>query len=390
MSGYPQFKMLDTKHGLMSITVTVDGVTEELHLLRNNMLVAVTPDENGNTRIYDTVEDYPFKVAYCGLVKDDYCPHGHGTRLYNEDSPLQKYVGDFSEGILAGNGVMSYKDGTVADGTFHCEEGITVFCGKKMFPNGDVVFGEWQNDKLEDVAKVDFADGRRIFGAKRQNGCRLLTGEFYLPGKGTFSGTIKMDFFEPYNGTIHFLGGRVYTGDCCFLGERCFCIHGKGKMTLTDGSSYSGRWVLNEIDTNAYGKLTLVGELSGEICGLPTHCGLMRQYLRCEKFSVCGSEVAEEQEESEAAEEPEEEEPEEDESETTEEHVPANQVRYHYEYDPDDAGYERAREDWGENAARKEGLERLAKKEERKKERIAASLAIASLILRESKQHNSV
>ena len=403
--------MLDTKHGLMSMTVTRDGVTEELHLLRNNMLVEVAPDENGDVKIYDTVEDYPSKVAYCGQVKDDYCPHGHGTRLYNEDSPLQKYVGEFSEGILGGNGVMSYKDGTVADGTFRCEEGITVFCGKKTFPNGDVVFGEWENDKLEDVTKVDFADGRRIFGAKRQNGCRLLTGEFYLPGKGTFSGTIKMDFFEPYNGTIHFLGGRVYTGDCCFLGERCFCIHGKGKMTLTDGSSYSGRWVLNVIDTNAYGKLTLVGQLSGEICGLPTHSGLMRQYLRCEKFSVCGSEVAEE---SEAAEEqdPEEEsedaeqqDPEEkgevaeeqqqdpeEESEAAEQHkrawnfelpvttTTANQARYHYDYDPDDEGYARARADWGENAARKEGLERLAKKEQRKKEKL----------LRESAPRDSV
>jgi hypothetical protein len=361
------------------------------------MLVAVTPDENGNTRIYDTLEDYPSKVAYCGQVKDDYCPHGHGTRLYNEDSRLQKYVGEISQGNWNGIGVLTYKDGTVVDGTFHCEDGITVFCGKKTFPNGDVVFGEWENDKLEYVTAVDFADGRKLTDGKRQNGCRLLTGKLYLPGKGTFTGTIKIDFFEPYNGTIHLLDGRVYTGDCCFLGERCFCIHGKGKMTLTDGSSYSGRWVLNEIDTNAYGKLTLVGQLSGEICGLPTHSGLMRQYLRCEKFSVCGSEVAvesenaEEQEQEEESEAAEKQQQEAEEGEVAQEHEPdwnfdlpvttpaANQARYHYDYDPDDQGYARAREDWGENAARKEGLERLAKKEKRKKERL----------LRESTQRDS-
>jgi hypothetical protein len=419
MSAYLQFKMLDTTPGRISITVTVDGVVEELHLLRTNMLVAVNPDEDGNIKIYDTVEDYPSKLSYFGQANDLHCPHGRGTIFYDDSHTVhQKYVGEISQGNWNGIGVLTYKDGTVADGTFQSNE----FRGKKTFPNGDVVFGQWFDDKLEYVTAVDFADGRKLTDGKRDYCNRLLTGKLYLPGKGTFTGTIKIDFFEPYNGTIHLLDGRVYTGDCCFLGDSCFscfCIHGRGKMTLTDGSSYSGQWYRNEINGETYGKLALVGEDSGEICGQLNCSRLMQRYLRYGKFSGWVDKVTEDPRdgESEHAEGPEEA-PEEHDGESehaeddyglcdlapleefTEEReddsprayalieeedepdcyqlpvtsLPPKQASYHY--DPDNEGYAQAREDWGENAARKEGLERLAKKEERR-------------LLRESSQRHS-
>jgi hypothetical protein len=367
-----------------------DGVVEELHLLRNNSLVVVTPDEDGNIKIYDTVEDYPSKLSYCGQVNDLHCPHGRGTIFYDASQTiLQKYVGEISQGNWNGIGVLTYKDGTVADGTFHWEDESNEFRGKKTFPNGDVVFGEWFDDKLEYVSKVDFADGRKLTDGKSHDDRRLLICKLYLPGRGIFTGTIRIDFFEPCNGTIHLLDGRVYTGDSCFLDDTSFfCIHGRGKMTLTDGSSYSGEWYRNEIHSEAYGKLALVGELSGEICGHLNHCGLMQRYLRQDKFSGWVTKHAQEQEE-------------EDESEVAEDNydewlekrnrnaegyeeeeifepVASKQTntRYHYDYDPDDEGYAQAREHWGENAARKEGLERLAKKEQDRE-------------LRESTQHDS-
>uniref|UniRef100_A0A6C0BCI1 MORN repeat-containing protein n=1 Tax=viral metagenome TaxID=1070528 RepID=A0A6C0BCI1_9ZZZZ len=277
------------------IIVKMDKLIE-FHILPTGKVVLSMLGIKNAYKIYNTMKDYPDNVSYVGSINTEtYEPDGCGMFNYKNDksSKYETYAGGVSNGRWYGNGVLTWKNGAIEEGIFDNE----MFRGTQTLANGDVIVGEWHNNTLEFVTSADFADGRKLFDTVLHDDFHFVTGKLFIPKCGTFTGTIRKRCFEPYHGTMEYLDGRVYEGSCGYTREFHFiCINGCGKMTLPDGTSYSGKWSHNQIVYETPGTLSIDGT---EVSGLPLRLREMNKYMMCDAFSGWNHPVKEEQEQEE-------------------------------------------------------------------------------------------
>jgi hypothetical protein len=266
------------------IVMTIDSETgTDLYILPSGKVITI---ENGfgKDKLYNELEDYPHKIAYCGDINiQTYEPEGEGKFLYYNDHKLS-YVGSVSNGERRGKGTLTYRNGLIEKGWF---EGTT-FNGTQTHNCGTTITGFWENDTLEDVTRVSFPDGRSITETKpHESDARFFVGRLFYPKVGVFVGNIWKKGLEPCNGTMSFLDGRTYTGQCRNGGPSENRVHfnanGMGKMVLADGTSYDGKWVRGIVCDNFRGTLRLYGENAGSITGHP-HVGVMAKYFSRDDF----------------------------------------------------------------------------------------------------------
>jgi len=269
-------------HGV--IAMMLDDETEMF--ICPNGKVFTKKQHDSRYMMYNQYDHFPNKLAYCGDVNLDFKPHGQGKFLFYADNEYLTYVGDAEDGQIRGEGILTWRNGTVAEGIFD----RNYFEGKRTYPNGDVLVGMWTNDVLDMLKTADFADGRKIYNTVHGLMKHFIAATMILPDVGNFVGQIWNTSLQPYRGTMPYLEGRIYEGefDCNHL------MHGNGKMTLPTGVSYAGKWQNGYICILVPGILTLIGEHQGEIRGHPT-VGLMAEHLTMDDFSYKKVEKVEEE-----------------------------------------------------------------------------------------------
>lgn len=278
-------------NGVIKITTAIEEEHDaQLYILPSGSVVVHTASEQFD-KMYESLANYPEKVAYIGEINQEtYVPEGRGTIYYHDSLFYTQYQGDVVNGQARGAGKLEYKNGTVEEGVFDGAD----FRGTKTYPPGNVIRGHWYSDEICMIDTADFTDGRKLFKTKEHESRHFIHGTLLMPGQGTFVGEIWMKSFEPYKGTMTFWDGKVYTGECQCLKhtQYGFNLQGKGTMTLPDGTSYSGEWHMGEIDYEYPGTLTFVGNMAGKITGYPTR-GIMSTHLVPQLFSYIIPSLAE-------------------------------------------------------------------------------------------------
>ena len=132
-------------------------------------------------------------VGFAECIEGD-CYNGHGTSTYADGE--NKYLGEFKDGAMHGQGTFTGANGNKYIGEF--EDSYMHGQGKYIYANGDIYVGEYV--------------------ANERNG----------------------------QGTHIYANGDIYAGEY-FWNERT----GEGTYTFADGSIKSGLWFKDELITNA-------------------------------------------------------------------------------------------------------------------------------------------
>ncbi|MCB0661157.1 MAG: caspase family protein [Saprospiraceae bacterium] len=141
------------------------------------------------------------------------CFTGRGTYLYPSGA---KYVGQFKNGFIHGNGTLYFSTGHIYVGewAYQFREGT----GKFTYANGDEYNGQFKKSKFDGRGTMQYHNGDSYTGAWKNS----------LPnGVGTYT----------------FSSGERYEGD--FKNGQ---FDGQGTMSYDDGSKYIGTWKKNEKD----------------------------------------------------------------------------------------------------------------------------------------------
>ena len=113
-----------SKNGV--IIVKMDELIE-LHILPTGKVVLSMLGIKNAYKIYNTMEDYPDNVSYVGGINTEtYEPDREGMFNYKKDksSNYETYAGGVSNGRWHGNGVLTWKNGAIEQGTFY----MKIFC----------------------------------------------------------------------------------------------------------------------------------------------------------------------------------------------------------------------------------------------------------------------
>ena len=94
-----------------------------------------------------------FGLSACGSTS--YFHNCFGTRTYADG---HKYVGDFKNSKITGQGTYTYPNGNKYVGGF--KNSLSEGFGSFTFANGKKYVGEWKNNKLNGYAIKYYADGR--------------------------------------------------------------------------------------------------------------------------------------------------------------------------------------------------------------------------------------
>ena len=157
------------------------------------------------------------------------CKTGKGTYLYPSGA---KYVGDFKDGKIHGEGLLIFSNGNRYVGQW--ENQFRQGKGKMTFANGDVYKGNFNESKFYGNGTMEFKKGDKYvgeWGNDLQNG----KGIYYYKSGNKYEG--------------HFKNGK---------------LHGEGTMNYKDGNKYVGHWENNYKD----GQGTFFKADGSEITGL--------------------------------------------------------------------------------------------------------------------------
>ena len=157
------------------------------------------------------------------------CKTGKGTYLYPSGA---KYVGDFKDGKIHGEGLLVFSNGNRYVGQW--ENQFRQGKGKMTFANGDVYKGNFNESKFYGNGTMEFKKGDKYVGE---------WGNDLQNGKGTY----------------YYKSGNKYEGH--FKNGK---LHGEGTMNYKDGNKYVGHWENNYKD----GQGTFFKANGTEITGL--------------------------------------------------------------------------------------------------------------------------
>jgi hypothetical protein len=149
--------------------------------------------------------------VYEGEYGPDKKRNGQGTYTYKteEDSPENKYAGEWKNGLKCGLGTATYPDGSRYQGQFN--DGVYHGQGSYIYPNGDVYSGEWVNGKKNGSGTYLFKSSDSYFKGKWKSG-EIVVGSWVHKDGTVWDGTFENGRPCGY-GTFSFKNGNVQTGE---------------------------------------------------------------------------------------------------------------------------------------------------------------------------------
>lgn len=173
---------------------------------------------------------------YDGGVDENQHPHGKGIITYYK--PNTKIVdgsieANFNHGVIVGDTLVDYKDGTKYLGGYDMNSGHRIGRGTLYYANGDRYEGEWKENAKHGKGTMYFSNGAKYIGDWFKNS---MEGKcvFYYKNGNVYEGEVHNDNFTG-KGKLKQTNGNIYEGD--FLND---APHGKGVFNFADGSKYVG------------------------------------------------------------------------------------------------------------------------------------------------------
>jgi len=143
---------------------------------------------------------------------------------------VQKIEAEWDMNCITGKASIKYFDGSRYFGIVdivmrRCEHGIF------FYPDGTMISGEWDRDKLIEKKMLMTKDKRRIvFNCKGT--CRI-----HYPDKSVYYGEYDNQYRPCGRGKMKYGDGRIYNGSW-WAGQK----HGQGMMIQTNRDYYHGSW----------------------------------------------------------------------------------------------------------------------------------------------------
>jgi len=144
-----------------------------------------------------------------------------------------KYVGEFKDGKLNGQGTYTFADGRKYVGEF--KDGNYNGQGTHTFPDGGKYVGEFKDGKFNGQGTLTFPNGEKYLGEFKDgkyNGQGTLT----FPDGEKYVGEYRDDKRNG-QGTLTFPDGGKYVGE--FKDGK---LNGQGTYTFADGEKWVGAW----------------------------------------------------------------------------------------------------------------------------------------------------
>jgi len=172
---------------------------------------------------------FPIWLIAQNCIKGD-CENGYGTCVYPSGA---KYVGDFRNGKLQGEGILYFSDGRKYIGNW--ENQYRQGEGRMVFPNGDEYFGDFHHNQFHGEGAMVYASGNRYEG-EWARGLPEGNGTFFYANGDRYEGLFVEGQCEG-KGTLYFAEGGRYTG-----GWRNNRRHGDGVLITASGKRLEGEW----------------------------------------------------------------------------------------------------------------------------------------------------
>ena len=238
-----------------------------------------------NKRVRMRFESYFTKKQTSNLPK---CPTSHQEKWHNCIGELKvtlgKYVGEFKNNKVSGQGKLFYDDGGLYDGEWLSNK----FNGYgTLKTNGYVYRGQFLNDVVDGIGVMELSSGSKYDGQFKkglfhgtgtylwkngnkylgqfENGKRTGEGKFIFANGASYSGTFKNSKYDGY-GVYTWKDGTTYTGEhknglANGFGTRKWSLnskwsgdkyvgnfkddkrHGSGKYIYKDGTIEKGTWI---------------------------------------------------------------------------------------------------------------------------------------------------
>lgn len=154
------------------------------------------------------------------------------------------YVGNFVDGVCSGKGKVTWKDGSYYEGEYI--DGLRNGSGTYVWANGNKYTGNWVNNKREGQGTMTYSDGE--YTGQWENDKRNGYGYQTLKNGNSYLGYFVDDLYDG-QGTYSWANSNKYVGNFS-KGIRT----GKGTFYYADGSIYEGDFSNN--DFNGKGILT--------------------------------------------------------------------------------------------------------------------------------------
>jgi hypothetical protein len=151
-----------------------------------------------------------------------------GTLTFSDGS---KYVGEFKDGLLHGQGTLEFPDGEKYVGEF--KDGKQHGQGTYTFPSGSKYVGEFKDGQLRGLGTFTFSDGYKYVG-EFKDGERDGQGASTSANGEKYVGEFK-DGQRHGQGTLTSANGAKYVGEF-----KDGLLHGQGTLTFPDGEKYVG------------------------------------------------------------------------------------------------------------------------------------------------------
>jgi len=162
------------------------------------------------------------------------------TSLYNA-----KYVGEYKNGKMNGQGTCTWPNGTKYEGEF--KDSLICGQGTKTWFNGDKYEGEWKNNNRNGQGTSILSNGDKYVGEwkdDKMNG----QGTYIWSNGDKYVGELKDDNMNGH-GTWNWSNGNKYVGEI-----KDNKINGQGTCTWPNGDKYEGEWK----DNNRNGQGTFI------------------------------------------------------------------------------------------------------------------------------------
>lgn len=168
--------------------------------------------------------------------------HGNGTLTFRKNSKYQNFVGEFKAGLFH-KGTLLFRDKSTYDGSF--QKGLFEGSGTRTWANGSYFEGQFKDGFKVEGKYHDSFNNSTYVGS-------FLRGKKHGSGKEIWKGKAGSSFFDPVMGWKHETGTFCkYSGEY----EYGFC-HGEGIFSAPDSRYYEGQWHRNK--PHGRGKMLLM------------------------------------------------------------------------------------------------------------------------------------
>ena len=204
-------------------------------VFKNNIAIYDGPWENGLPNGYYGEYILQSGNKYVGQFKDGHMD-GEGTFLFHNGD---KYVGQFKNSSKNGRGIMNFSNGDVYEGEF--TNGTMGVNGVLKYAGGDKYTGQFDNNKINGYGVLEYVNGDKYEGQwvnNKKNGVGTFT-----KNNETYTGIWENNEFR--SGQINFRTGVILVGDFrIVLDEMSRRLYEtNGTAHYPDGSRFTGIFI---------------------------------------------------------------------------------------------------------------------------------------------------